>query len=66
MTLKLPNKQVSEKEIDELTAIIESVITQKVIINKPTENYKYCTWDIGLTNLTKLEIVDLITNLRKT
>lgn len=66
MTLKLPNKKVTENEIDAITTSIERNIKYKVTSNKPTESYKYCTWDIQLTDLTKLEIVELISNLSKT
>jgi hypothetical protein len=66
LTLKLPNKQITENEIDAITTSIERNTKYKVTPNKPTEKYRYCTWDIQLTDLTKLEIVELISNLSKT
>ena len=66
ITLKLRNKQVTENEIDAITTSIERNTKYKVTPNKPIESYKYCTWDIQLTDLTKLGIVELISNLSKT
>ncbi|QQR97599.1 MAG: hypothetical protein IPK18_12225 [Sphingobacteriales bacterium] len=63
MTLKLPKKQVTENEIDELTTNIETNTKHKVKLNNPNESYKYYTWDIQLADLTKFEIIELISNL---
>lgn len=65
ITLKLPKKNASPDETEQLTHKIRNLISHEFLMHVPCDTYNYFTWDILLKKHTVEEYLHLITDLRR-
>lgn len=64
ITLKLPIKKPETCQIEYYSDILNKLKNHSVILRKPGENYNYYLWDICINDISKIEILNLIDELK--